>query len=70
MLENLCGAEIDVMNIIRSLEPNAQLMANWMFPDLDPRLLTIKPTSSSMNWGDDFEIPKCQSLGVKAMLSV
>ena len=72
MLENVffwCRNR-DVMKRIRSLEPNAQLMATrWMFPDLESTIADYQANIVEYELGrDDFsEIPKCQSLGVKAM---
>ena len=58
------------MKRIRSLEPNAQLMATrWMFPDLESTIADYQANIVEYELGrDNFsEIPKCQSLGVKAM---
>ena len=60
----------DVMKRMRSLEPQAQLMATrWMFPDLESTIADYQANIVEYELGrDDFsEIPKCQSLGVKAM---
>ena len=60
----------DVMKRIRSLEPQAQLMATrWMFPNLESTIADYQANIVEYELGrDDFsEIPKCQSLGVKVM---